>query len=518
MSKRFYFPVLFSLALIIGVIIGASLSSPAPPERLRKLDEILSLVDKRYVDKVSWDTLLPKAINQMLHSMDPHSSYLTKAEAQREGELMQGSFGGVGLRFQIIRDTICIIQSIIDGPSYRAGIRDGDRILMIDNKPFTGKTITNDKALSTLKGQEGTTVSLVIKRRDKRLNFNITRDQIPLQSVPVGYMLNKSTGYIKIEQFSLKTHEEFQAIAIKLLSKGMKGLVLDLRGNPGGIMNAAIKIADEFLPAGEIIVSTKGKRINETAKATSEFGLLEQIKLAVLIDENSASASEIIAGAIQDNDRGTLLGRRTFGKGLVQEEQKLSDGSTLRLTIARYYTPSGRCIQKAFNGNISEYSKEHETRLSKGELYNKDSMFIDKTIKYKTKKGRVVFGGGGIIPDVFIPLESIIPSPLMMRLYYSEAISAFVFDALQYNRNKWKSIDELISFPIGENEISQLLKYVNTVYGIGTTDEEKKTNMIDLKRRLKEEFARQLWEQDGIYKVLNAESKEIKEAVKTLFP
>jgi carboxyl-terminal processing protease len=516
MNKRFYLPILFALAVILGVVLGASLSNQIPPERLRKLDEILSLVDKKYVDHVSWDTLLPQAINQMLHSMDPHSSYLTKVEAQREGELIQGSFGGVGIRFQIIRDTVCVIQATREGPSYRAGIRDGDRILMVNAKAFTGPSITNDKVLSALKGKEGTAVSLTVQRGSKKVTFTITRDQIPLHSVPVGYMVNASIGYIKIEQFSLKTHEEFQLMAMKLLSQGMKGLILDLRGNPGGIMNDAIKVADEFLPVGETIVSTKGKRINKTVKATKEIGMLENIKLVVLMDENSASASEIVAGAIQDNDRGTLLGRRTFGKGLVQEEQRLSDGSTLRLTIARYYTPSGRCIQKAFNGNMTDYTNEHEARLKRGELYYKDSMFIDKTLKHKTKNGRTVYGGGGVIPDLFIPLEKMNPSALMTRLYFSEAISAFVFDDLQRNRSQWKSVNDLISYSIGEKEITRLLAYVNTVYGISSTAEEKQASFSDLKRRLKEEYARQLWERDGVYKVQNKESTEIKEALKIL--
>jgi len=516
MNKRFYYPLLFALALIVGIFVGASLSNQIPPERLRKLDEILSLIDKKYVDKISWDTLLPQAINQMLHSMDPHSSYLTKAEAQREGELIQGSFGGVGIRFQIIRDTVCVIQANSDGPSYRAGIRDGDRILMVDNKPFIGASMTNEKVLSALKGPEGTSVSITVKRGNKRLSFQINRGQIKLYSVPVGYMLNATIGYIKIEQFSLKTHEEFQSMAMKLLAQGMKGLVLDLRGNPGGIMNDAIKVADEFLPSGEIILSTKGKRINETVKATKEVGLLEHIRLVVLMDENSASASEIVAGAIQDNDRGTLVGRRTFGKGLVQEEQRLSDGSTLRLTIARYYTPSGRCIQKAFNGNIVDYTKEHEARINKGELYYKDSMFIDKTVKYKTKKGRIVYGGGGIIPDVFIPLPTINPTPLMARLYFSEALSAFVFDDLQRNRTQWRTVNDLQAFVFTDKEINRLLRYVGTVYGINTTAEEKEANGLELKRRLKEEYARQLWERDGIYKIQNGDSKEIKEAINIL--
>lgn len=516
MNKRFYFPLLFAFALVLGIFMGASLSNQIPPERLRKLDEILSLVDKKYVDKISWDTLLPQAINQMLHSMDPHSSYLTKAEAQREGELIQGSFGGVGIRFQIIRDTVCVIHANADGPSFRAGVRDGDRILMVDNKGFVGPTITNEKVLSALKGPEGTLVSITVKRGNKRLSFKINRGQIKLYSVPVGYMLNASIGYIKIEQFSLKTHEEFQTMAMKLLSQGMKGLVLDLRGNPGGIMNDAIKVADEFLPHGETIVSTKGKRINETVKATKEVGLLEHIRLVVLMDENSASASEIVAGAIQDNDRGTLLGRRTFGKGLVQEEQRLSDGSTLRLTIARYYTPSGRCIQKAFNGNMGDYIKDHEARINKGELYYKDSMFIDKSLTYKTKKGRLVYGGGGIIPDVFIPLPIMNPSPLMTRLYFSEAISAYVFDDLQGNRTPWRTINELNAYVFTDLEITRLLRYVGTVCGINTTAEEKVANGAELKRRLKEEYARQLWERDGIYKIQNGESKEINEAIKIL--
>ena len=522
-SKGKYLPILLFSCVALGIVIGGMVNFPKRTlskqnARKVKIEQLIDFINEEYVDDVNSDSIVDMTVNTILANLDPHSVYLLPSEQSSEAEIMKGDFVGIGVNFYMYNDTVTVVKPLENGPAAKAGILSGDRILYADNSKLFGRKLPTDSLYSKLKGKEGSKVLLTIFRKstNKKLKLTIEREVVPIKSVDTYLMFNKTSGYIKINRFAENTYDEFRVGLEQLKKQGMTTLVIDLRDNGGGYLEKAVEVIDELLKDKELIVFTKNRKGIIDKTFATEGGIFEKGKVFVLIDENSASASEILAGAIQDNDRGIVVGRRSFGKGLVQEEQRLSDGSTLRLTIARYYTPSGRCIQKAFNGNMGDYIKDHEARINKGELYYKDSMFIDKSLTYKTKKGRLVYGGGGIIPAVFIPLPIMNPSPLMTRLYFSEAISAYVFDDLQGNRTPWRTINELNAYVFTDLEITRLLRYVGTVYGINTTAEEKVANGAELKRRLKEEYARQLWERDGIYKIQNGESKEINEAIKIL--
>ena len=361
-KQRYALPVLFALTLIFGLVLGRNLSginqgngnSSINNEQIQKISEILQILDSRYVDKINKDKVFEETISEMLHKLDPHSNYISAKEMQAVSESIDGKFGGVGIRFQIIRDTVCITNIIDGSPSQNVGIKAGDKIIKINKKQFCGKAITNEMVLSNLKGKAGTTVDVTIVRNNKPISFTITRGEIPLKTVLGIYMLDKETGYIAIEQFSVPTADEFHAAALKLKEMGMKKLVLDLRNNGGGVLQSATMIADEFLSKGSVILKTKGRKEQEKIYYATSGGILENISAVILVNAASASASEILAGALQDNDRAIIMGRRTYGKGLVQEPFRLSDGAMLRLTIARYYTPSGRSIQKAYTKDIEK--------------------------------------------------------------------------------------------------------------------------------------------------------------------
>lgn len=441
------------------------------------------------------------AINDMLHKLDPHSRYISAKNLRQETEAMQGSFGGIGVRFQIINDTICVIKAIDGAPAYRAGVRSGDQIIAINGKPFTGKKATNDKVMSNLKGEPDTEVQITILRNKKQKKITINRGEIPLETVSVYYMLNETTGLIRIDQFSVLTYDEFITAAQTLIGKGMKSLVLDLRNNPGGVMDAAINVADEFLVSGDKIVSTKSKRNKNDVVKAQAGGILEKTKLVVLIDENSASASEILAGAIQDNDRGLLVGRRTYGKGLVQQDQILNDGSSVRMTISRYYTPSGRSIQRPYSGNYEEYMRD-ESRYIRGEFFHEDSIPIDRKLVYKTKRGNKVYGGGGIVPNVFIPLDTSGSSIYLVELNAQQVISAFVFKSLQQNRTKWKSIETLCNHNFTIHEIQDFTSFAQRIYkleGYSLLSQKQKDRISE---QIKIEFGQQLWGELGAFRVI----------------
>lgn len=511
-ERKFILPFIGALLLIVGLFLGYNLQPKIDTKRASKFEEVLRALEEKYVDSVNKDQLFNDAVNEMLHKLDPHSRYISKKDLLKEQQEMQGSFGGIGVRFQLINDTICVISAMSNGPAYKAGLRSGDQIIYIEGKAFTGKKITNDMVLNALRGEVDTYVNVTALSKGAQRKVRIQRGEIAVKSVPSYFMMDAKTGYIRISQFSLPTHEEFINASDVLLKQGMKAMVLDLRGNPGGVMDAAVAIADEFLPKGDVIVSVKGKSIKNSTEYAQGGGKFEQIPLVVLIDESSASAAEILAGAIQDNDRGKLVGRRTYGKGLVQQDQILRDGSSVRMTISRYYTPSGRSIQRAYSGNYEQYIMD-EQRFRMGELFHLDSIPVDKSKAFKTKKGRVVYGGGGIVPDVFVPLDTSGNSLLTSMLFSNQLFSEFAFKYLQQdNRNKWTAPKSLARYNFTIKEwryFETMVENKLNLKGIGLLLDQEKNNVAIF---LKEELARQLWQESLEIRYCLGKDNEIREA------
>ena len=507
--KKFYYPMVASVLVVIGMAIGFSLRPKMDSRRASKFEEVLSALEEKYVDSVDKDALFNHAVNEMLHQLDPHTRYISQANLLKEQQEMMGSFGGIGVRFQRINDTICVISAMKNGPAYRAGMRSGDQIILIDGKSFTGAKITNDQVMGTLRGELNTKVKVKVLRNKKFLEMLIERGEIAIETVDSHFMLDAKTGYIKINQFSVPTPEEFQSAAKKLLAEGMNHLVLDLRGNPGGVLEAAVAIADEFLPEGATIVTVKGKSVSTYVSYAKEGGLMEQIRLSVLVDESSASAAEILAGAIQDNDRGILYGRRTYGKGLVQQDQMLRDGSSVRMTISRYYTPSGRTIQRPYKGGYESYMKD-ELRFREGELFNQDSIPLDKSKVFKTKKGRTVYGGGGIVPDVFVPFDSSKVSTLTSMLFMQQVFSGYVFKFLQAQPNPWNSVQVLANYHFTNEQWGQFKRFAAQqlpIMGIDGMLSKEKQLLIPW---IKEEFSRQLWQESNELRFRLGKDRELK--------
>ena len=471
MKKRYTTPVVAAVAAIIGVILGFYLIPTSKdrnfPTKGGKIDYILSLIDSQYVDKVDIDSLQDEAIRSFLADLDPHSVYMTAEEIKNENEVLQGNFDGVGIQFRIIEDTIVVLQTINPGPSQRAGIMAGDRIIKVDGRNVTGKDISNDKVFKLLRGKKGTKVSLSIHRSgvNKPINYNLTRAPIPIHSVDYYGLIDKATGYIRLSQFTANSYDEVHSALLKLQNRGAKQLIFDLRGNGGGYLDQAIKIADEFLPSDDLIVFTNGRyRGRNDYFATSE-GVFEKGKLIVLIDETSASASEIVSGALQDNDRAMIIGRRTFGKGLVQEQKELPDGSAIRLTVSRYYTPSGRCIQRPYiSGDPEKYFTDFIERYVNMEKHS-DTISHADSLKYKTKKGRIVYGGGGIEPDVELPYYKYKKSDYYTTLLKKGLIYKYCFDYVDHNRSKfdaYKGGDDFLNrYTVSEDFYRSMLHFAN---------------------------------------------------------
>jgi len=518
------FLMLFMLTL--GIFIGKQISVPNQyfhisdnaSGKFPKLVELLNYLEFNYVDLINIDSLQEEVIAYTLESLDPHSSYIPIDELQDITESMQGNFEGIGVQFQIIKDTIVVISPISGGPSQKKGIQAGDKIIKVDSMNVAGVGFTNKDVLKTLKGDKGTQVLLFIKRKnvDRLLEFNITRDKIPITSVDVSYMVNNQVGYIKVNRFSGTTEEEFISALNDLNSKGMNKLILDLRSNPGGYLSAAINMIDEFLPKGKTIVYTEGAFRHKQIYKSSNYGRFKTEKLIVLIDEGSASASEIVAGAIQDHDRGVIIGRRTFGKGLVQEQNQMSDGAAFRLTTARYYTPSGRCIQKPYTNNSYDYHKESLERYSNGELYHKDSIKIDNSLKFYTREGREVYGGGGISPDYFIPLDTTGRTNWLYDVLAENMINTFIFDYIDLHRkelNKYSSAAEFDDkFKINERIFNNFIE-ITKEKGINGSASEIKISKDWIKMRMKALIARQIWNDEGFYRAINNDDRMIVKAL-----
>ncbi len=461
-------PIIYSVILISGILIGIFLfpnQNGIGGGSSNKINSIISLVKENYVDTVNKEQMLANAINGILQNLDPHSVYISAEELTATNDQLDGDFEGIGIQFNIQGDTIMVVNTVPKGPSEKVGVMAGDRIVKVDDKNVAGIKITNQDVMKLLKGKKGTTVKIAVKRRGVKnlTTFSIKRDVIPTNSLDIAYMASNTTGYVKISQFSATTGDEFSKASKELLSNGMKEMILDLRGNPGGYLDAAVQIVDEFLPEGKMIVYTKGRKFkNQEYKSTDE-GSLEKIKVMVLIDEWSASASEIVAGAIQDHDRGYVIGRRSFGKGLVQNQFALNDGSAVRLTVARYYTPSGRCIQRPYQGSLDDYYTELLTRIEHGEMEHPDSIHFADSLKFKTTLGRTVYGGGGIMPDIFIPLGKNENNTWFNSLFNMGLLNQFAFKYVDENRTQLKSTYNeksfIKSFTINENLFNELIAF-----------------------------------------------------------
>jgi carboxyl-terminal processing protease len=517
-------PILLAFTLAIGLFLG-NIFSVNPydskytegAEKYQKMQDIIEVLDKKYVDSLNGEELFEQTISDMLHKLDPHSNYIPAKDLEAINESMAGEFGGVGVRFFILRDTVCITNVIAGSPSFRAGIKAGDKILQVDGKPIAKKKITNEKVMALLKGKANTTVSVKLYRNDQILNKRIIRGTIPIESVISAYMIQPKIGYVKIDQFSATTDEEFRKASLWLKSKGMTKMILDLRNNGGGILQTATAIADEFLKANLAIVTTKGEHSKPYTYYSQGGGILETTAVAVLINANSASASEILAGAIQDNDRGTIIGRRSFGKGLVQEDMQLRDGSNLRLTIARYYTPSGRCIQKPYEEGYEEYMHDQIDRYDNGELYKQDTVSVNDSLKYRTPKGKIVYGGGGITPDIFVPYDSSGTSWYYTDLRYSQAFNAFAFDYVQNKRGAWKSVADFDArFTVTAEIMNKFTSFAAKEYKVKIDPKGLAHSKKLIERTIKAEIARQLWLEDGYFQISNKIDNEVQEAVKYL--
>ncbi|WP_158728766.1 MULTISPECIES: S41 family peptidase [unclassified Flavobacterium] len=516
-----YLPLILFATLALGVLLGGLLNFPNASGLIvqnnakNKLNKLIDFIDDEYVDAVNTDSIVNLTVDNILAQLDPHSVYISPSDQQEVAESMQGNFVGIGVNFYMFKDSVAVIKPVENGPSAKAGIQAGDRILYAGKTKLYGRKLPSDSLFSQLKGTVGSAVELIVYRKStkQKLKFKIIRDVIPLKSIDVAVLINPTTGYIKINRFSETTYDEFIEGLGKLKKQGAKSLVIDVRDNGGGYMEEAIAIIDELLPDKQLIVFTKNKNGKVTKTFATANGQFEKGKLTILINENSASASEILAGAIQDNDRGLIVGRRSFGKGLVQREMGFADGSSVRLTIARYYTPTGRSIQKPYAKGKEAYFKESETRFENGELYDKDSIKVVDTLRYKTKKGRIVYGGGGIVPDVFVPIEIEHSSQSAGYILQSGIMGNYVFEDLDSHNKEFKGI----AYTALQEKINTSDNYFNKfqkfILDNGLDIQFSKSKSL-VKRFLTAEYARQLFGENKYYEIILKEDSMLKEALK----
>ncbi|RZJ73870.1 S41 family peptidase [Flavobacterium sp.] len=504
-----YLPILLFGVLALGILIGGMLNfpthslTPKASMHKNKLDRLIDFIDNEYVDKVNTDSIVDLTVSNILAQLDPHSVYISPDEQQEVAQSMKGDFVGIGVNFYMYKDTVAVIMPVENGPSEKAGILPGDRLMYAGKTKLFGRKLPTDSLFTKLKGAQGSAVQLTVFRKStgKTFKVNVTRDIVPIKSVDVATMLDQNVGYIRINRFAETTYDEFAEGLSKLKKSGAKEIVIDLRDNGGGYLEKAVEIADDFLSDKKLIVFTKNQKGRTDKTFATSGGNFESGKVDILINENSASASEILAGAIQDNDRGTIIGRRSFGKGLVQREMDFEDGSAVRLTIARYYTPTGRSIQKPYDKGNDEYFKDFDKRFESGELYDKDSIHIADTLKFKTPKGKIVYGGGGIVPDVFVPLEVEHGDEGVAYLMQSGAVSYFVFEQLDTKRNDFKGLSfEQFKQKMESDEVyyTNFQKYLKR-NGLELKIDKNKSLV---KRYLSAEFARQLYGEDKYFDIV----------------
>jgi carboxyl-terminal processing protease len=516
----FLIPILMGVTLAIGVWLG-TLFIPAGgggsqqiiADNSNKFNAILEIIEDSYVDSVDNEMLIESSIQGMIEKLDPHSSYIPARDLERVNEQLAGQFGGVGIRFIIHNDSLVATHIMPDSPSLRAGMMAGDRLIEVDGEDIAKGDVTNEKVMELLKGTAGSEVKVTVYRQGEIKDLSIIRGSIGVSSIDSAIMLTPEIGFIKLNSFTSFAGEEFREAAQALKDRGMKKLVFDLRNNGGGYMKDATDIADEFLEAGKLIVYTEGRMDPRADYKASSRGILEQTEVVVLINSLSASASEIVAGAIQDNDRGYIMGRRSFGKGLVQDQKELTDGSALRLTISRYYTPTGRSIQKPYGEGV-DYENDYFDRYESGELMNEDSVKFDETLKFVTEGGRVVYGGGGIYPDTFIPNDTAGASYYLTELHYVGVFNHWAVDYLDMNRSRLKDFDKFErDFKVTTNMFEAFIAYAETL-GVDPKPIDIVTSRDAIKNRMKAEIARHVWQDNGFYKVYTTDDLDVQSALK----
>lgn len=511
------------IVILILLVLPAKLFSQYLTEDIFKFSRALGYISSYYVDSVDTKDMVEKAIVNMLKDLDPHSTYIPADEVKEMNEPLEGNFEGIGIQFNVLKDTLYVISPISGGPSEKVGLRAGDRIIEIDGENVAGIEITTKGVRDRLLGEKGSKVNVGIKRKavDEVLYFTITRDKIPIFSVDAAYLVDNEIAYVKINRFALTTVDEFNDKLGTLKQQGAKSIVLDLRGNGGGYLDKAIDLANEFLDSGQLIVYTKGLQSPKRQSLATGLGKYKNEKIIILIDEGSASASEIVSGAVQDWDRGILVGRRSFGKGLVQKPMFLPDGSMMRLTIARYYTPTGRLIQKSYEEGSEEYAKDLLNRYEHGEFLNRDSIQLPDSLKYLTLKNkREVYGGGGIMPDVFVPLDTTSVTKYYGKIIRQGVLNSFVLDYIDNNRKKLKSNypDFKIfndKFEVTDKLLNKLVEYGEKSEITASQDEIEKSKK-DLSLLVKALIARDLWDMSEYYQIVNVRDKGFNRAIEIM--
>ena len=526
MNNNHFRPLWTIILLMVGILIGLYINIGVNGKKVEveggsKFDEVMWYVDNDYVETPDTKLLQDEAISAMMEELDPHSAYISIDEFNEVNDPLMGTFDGIGVQFRIERDTISIVNVIKGGPSEKVGIMAGDRIIYVDDSLVASKKLKNEDVMRKLKGPKGTKVRVRMLRRgiDGLLDYTITRDAIPTYSVDIAYMLDNDIGYLKLSKFSATTTDEFKKGIKELHRQGMKKLILDLRGNTGGFLSAAVDIADEFLPQGSLIVYTEGRNRSRQYMKAHRNGMLENIPVAVLIDGESASASEIVAGALQDNDRGTIIGRRSFGKGLVQEQIMLSDQSAIRLTVARYYTPTGRCIQKPYGDSHEEYLLESYVRYENGELFHPDSIHFADSLKYTTPKGNTVYGGGGIMPDIYVPLVDDSTEYYFNRIVNTGLLYQYAFDYTDKHRTQLKAYETVESFENSfevTNAMFSALVHLADEKGVVGTEEQRQTAHRKANILLKAYIARNLFDDEGFYPIYAPMDEMLQRAIQEL--
>ncbi|NEU10166.1 S41 family peptidase [Flavihumibacter sp. R14] len=530
--KNLLIAAAYASVLIAGMVLGPKFSGENKNtrngsflpfglgDRSEKIERLLRTIDENYVDSIAVDTLEDKAIEEIVNQLDPHTTYLAPTEAKLLAEDLEGNFNGIGIEYYILNDTILVTSVTPGGPADKSGLLRGDQILKINNFSSSGSHASATQIVQNIRGKTGTSVRLKIKRANNVKIVDVVREQITISSIDASYMLNNETGYVKISRFGDQTDEDFIASLLRLQKAGLKNLVLDLRQNGGGYLNSATELADQFLGNKKLIVYTEGAHEPRTEYYATSEGRFEQGKLIVLIDENSASASEIVAGAVQDLDRGTIIGRRSFGKGLVQEQFDFGDGSALSLTVARYYTPSGRSIQKSYKKGTDDYYGEVGLRMKNGELSSdgkhlSDTLY-DKEHTYVTKNGKVVYGGGGIMPDIYVPVDTSGYTPYYYELSAKGVLNDFVFKYLASNESQYKTVDQLIKdFRLSDAGYLKL-KQIAVKRDIQENERQAVLSRKLVESDLKALLARYYFGDEGFYRALNAGDRVIARSIEVL--
>jgi len=520
-SYHIKLPILLTIAVIVGILIGSEFAEPKTDKKylssILKFRELLEYIENDYVDSVDTETLIEESIENMLDKLDPHTIYIPPKDRERAASQLRATYDGIGVEFNLLRDTLYVVSPLPGGPSEQAGIVSGDKIVSVDGENIAGIGMNNTKVFDMLRGPRGSKVEVGVVRRNESelLAFELKRGAIPQYSIDASYMIDGEMGYIKVNRFAETTYDEFKKALTELKSQGMTKLILDLQNNTGGYMSAAIGMSNEFLPAGETIVSQKGQsdKYDSKARATND-GIFKEGALVVLVNEGSASASEIVAGALQDNDRALIVGRRSFGKGLVQLPFNLRDGSELRMTIARYYTPSGRSIQKPYDDGEKDYNSDYYNRYTSGELFVKDSVQFDEELSYKTTNGRTVYGGGGIMPDYFVALDTADISAYVNRLSASNTIREYTLD-YRDNHPELKKMsfeDYQAHFEVNSEMLKELVllgNKNNVRYSKRQFD--KSRNLLSY--LVKARIARDLYDDDAFYKIYNETNEIYRQAI-----